>query len=26
EDAAAELARAEYYRYAYANKPDWQGL
>ncbi|GAA2956146.1 glucosamine-6-phosphate deaminase [Microbacterium schleiferi] len=26
EDAAAELTRAEYYRYAYANKPAWQGL
>lgn len=26
EDAASELTRAEYYRYAYANKPAWQGL
>ena len=26
EDAAAELTRADYYRYAYANKPAWQGL
>jgi glucosamine-6-phosphate deaminase len=26
EAAASRLARAGYYRYAYANKPDWQGL
>lgn len=26
EGAAAELAHADYYRYAYANKPAWQGL
>lgn len=26
EEAASRLARAGYYRYAYANKPDWQGL
>lgn len=26
EAAAAELKNAEYYRYAYANKPVWQGL
>ncbi|CAD6008256.1 glucosamine-6-phosphate deaminase [Agreia sp. COWG] len=26
EAAASKLDRAEYYRYAYENKPDWQGL
>lgn len=26
EAAAADLAHADYYRYAYANKPAWQGL
>ncbi|MGZ0711531.1 glucosamine-6-phosphate deaminase (plasmid) [Coraliomargarita sp. W4R53] len=26
EAAAAHLAHADYYRYTYANKPDWQGL
>jgi glucosamine-6-phosphate deaminase len=26
EEAAAELAHADYYRYAFANKPAWQGL
>jgi glucosamine-6-phosphate deaminase len=26
EAAASQLARADYYRYAYANKPDWQGI
>jgi glucosamine-6-phosphate deaminase len=26
EAAASELAGADYYRYAYANKPDWQGI
>jgi len=26
EAAASKLARADYYRYAYANKPDWQGI
>jgi glucosamine-6-phosphate deaminase len=26
EAAASELERADYYRYAYANKPGWQGL
>ena len=26
EAAASQLARADYYRYAYDNKPDWQGI
>lgn len=26
EAAASQLARADYYRYAFANKPDWQGI
>jgi glucosamine-6-phosphate deaminase len=26
EAAASRLARADYYRYAYDNKPDWQGI
>ena len=26
EAAASQLTRADYYRYAYANKPDWQGI
>jgi glucosamine-6-phosphate deaminase len=26
EAAASQLKRADYYRYAYANKPDWQGI
>lgn len=26
EAAASQLQNADYYRYAYANKPDWQGL
>lgn len=26
EAAASKLARADYYRYAYDNKPDWQGI
>ena len=26
EAAASRLAHADYYRYAYANKPAWQGL
>ncbi|WP_019181890.1 glucosamine-6-phosphate deaminase [Microbacterium yannicii] len=26
ESAASHLARADYYRYTYANKPDWQGI
>lgn len=26
EDAASGLARASYYRYAWANKPEWQGV
>jgi glucosamine-6-phosphate deaminase len=26
EPAASRLAHADYYRYAFANKPDWQGL
>ena len=26
EAAASQLTRAEYYRYAYDNKPDWQGI
>jgi glucosamine-6-phosphate deaminase len=26
EDAASSLALGDYYREAYANKPDWQGL
>jgi len=26
EAAASELERADYYRYSYANKPEWQGL
>lgn len=26
EAAASKLARADYYRYAYENKPDWQGI
>jgi glucosamine-6-phosphate deaminase len=26
EAAASQLSRADYYRYAYANKPDWQGI
>src|SRR5262249_40285626 len=26
EEAAAKLKRADYYRYVYANKPDWQRL
>jgi glucosamine-6-phosphate deaminase len=26
EAAASQLQRADYYRYAYANKPDWQGI
>lgn len=26
EEAAAELANADYYRYTYENKPEWQGL
>jgi glucosamine-6-phosphate deaminase len=26
EAAASQLRRADYYRYAFANKPDWQGI
>jgi glucosamine-6-phosphate deaminase len=26
EAAASQLTRADYYRYAFDNKPDWQGI